>query len=749
MEPLLEKFIEDVAKSRKISTSDALDLFDKCVTNVAIDSGLSFSDVFNIAIEEEVLKECLRGSCNVLTIKQCAKSCRCAEYYDENGIFRCVSRKIKNAELINADPDRYVLENLRKTSDLKNLVHLASYLYYNYDGGGLSDNAFDALHYHLKKREKIATQRYEKIGAPPVGKIRTTLPYPMPSLTKVKPGTKELFTFLTTAEDISWSVKLDGVSGMLVYKNGELKKIFTRGDGVIGGDVSYLKDILRNIPIKIEPTEELVVRGEFVMSKQMWKKYEGTFSNARNFVSSRINSGYVAPGITDIDFVAYRILKKGEDDVLPPTLALLYLSSIGFKTVEHDIFIEPTVFQIMELYREKRETSQYYIDGLVLSYNIEHAPVKKGDLPDSPTDTVAFKMMLEEQIRSTRVLDVEWNISRHGRYVPVVIYESVYVNGVRMHRATGHNANHIRDWNMGKGTEIKVVRSGDVIPSIVDVKVNENAVPIMPSITYEWYWKGKDIVLKEIEKNRDVQIKRIVHFYETIGVPSLREKTAEKMWESGMKTAEAIAAADIKDFMKLKGFAKLSSEKLYKNVHEIMQKTPIDRYLVASTTFASGLGRKMIKQLFKAVPNIFDMSENEIRKSLKSVKGFGPKRIQMVAEGMPKFRNYLFSFGEKDITAAIRYNEEKHKKMLKEGLNPMIKGKMFVFTGFFGNIDYDLEDYIYDNDGDFASVVSSSTEAVVSANLMESTTKMKDAFKLGVKVLSLQEFFQKYNIVVK
>ena len=117
---------------------------------------------------------------------------------------------------------------------------------------------------------------------------------------------------------------------------------------------------------------------------------------------------------------------------------------------------------------------------------------------------VAFKMRLEEQMRSTEVINVEWRISRYGRYVPVAIYNFVFVNGIRILSALAHNASHIRKWNMGKGNRIKVILAGDVIPQIVKnyVEINENITPDYPLTQeqggYEWHWEDPDIVLNEI-----------------------------------------------------------------------------------------------------------------------------------------------------------------------------------------------------------------------------------------------------------
>lgn len=748
MEALLNQLISEISNKQNISVDQALLVFKKCLVSVAKHLGLKYSDIFKIAMTELFLMSCLRSSCDKLTLDNCKKSCHCVEYYDERGVFRCVSRKIPNAQQINEDPDKYVVDNLQKTSELRELVHLASYLYHNYDGGGLTDNAFDALEYHLKKREKSVARQREKIGAPPVEKIRTQLPYSMPSLSKLKPDMRELLTFIKD-DDIVWSLKLDGVSGMIVYDNGKLTGIYTRGDGTIGGNVTYLEKLVKGIPHTVKYKSTFVVRGEFILSKENWTKYNTSFSTPRHFVSSRINSGYVVPGVEDIDFVAYKLLKKGNETIESQQAGFDILKDIGFNVVEHGTLSKVTVFELINLYKTKREGAVYNIDGLVLAKEGEYKSITEKTPPISPTDTVAFKMTLEEQTRKTKVTGIEWNISKHGRYIPVALYEPVYIDGVRLKRATAHNARYVRDSHLGKGTEIVIVRSGDVIPYIKDVKIDERIDMIEPPKTYKWHWEGKDIVLDDIENNRDVQIQRILYFYEILGVPRIGEKTAEKFWESGMKTPESVSASTVQNFKKIKGFGEKTANSVYNNIHKTLEKVPIDRYYLASAKFSKGFGRETIKEAFRAVPNLFEMSESEIKKALKYVKGFGVKRIAQLSENIPKFREYVFSFAKDDVMKSISYHKARRQEMLSKGLNKNVQNKIFVFTGFMGNVDYDLEDYVYDNGGKFSKVVNSDVEAVVVGNLIDVTKKMREAQTLGIPILSLNEFLEKYKIILE
>lgn len=667
-----------------------------------------------------------------------------------------VPRRIPNVEVINMDPDTFIKNNISSTKQLEDFVQMASYLYYNYDGGGLSDNAFDAIQYILKKRRDRKNRSFEKIGAEPVEKIRTQLPFPMPSLNKVKPGEISLLKFLTANHSLAWSLKLDGVSAMITFKNGKVDKMYTRGDGSIGGDVTYLKKHVKNIPKKV--TADYVVRGEFMISKRVWEeKYINSgYSNPRALVSGKVNSGTISPAMNDIEFIAYSIIKIGNRKEVPsPSHAFNILSSENFVTVENGSFFYPTVQQIANLYIDKRKTSEFNIDGIVLSADIINSSNDKGnDTATNPINSVAFKMLLAEQIRDTVITNVEWNISRYGRYVPVAIYQSVYIDGTRLHRASAHNARHIRDWSMGSGTKIQIVKSGDVIPKIHNVDIDEDIEPIFPPNNrpgYEWEWSKSDIVLTDIENNPDVHMARNLHFFSTMGIAGIGEVTIQNFYKNGLKTINDIVNCSVKDFQKIKGIGKIKSENFYNNIKKVLTTIPIDRYFVAITGFNSSLGRKLIKILFRHLPNVIEMSSVEIADHFKKfpIKGFGKVRIADIVKNMPLMKTRLYGIHKEYVKESIKYNKIKNEQIKISGGNPKIRGQKFVLTGFMGNNDYDFEDYIYDNGGDFLEEVTKDVTAVIAASVSTTSGKIIKATELEIQVFTLQEFIIRYNVDIE
>lgn len=645
-----------------------------------------------------------------------------------------IPKNLPDADEMNENIDLYIQK--LNFEQLENLVNISSYLYHNYETN-LEDNTYNCIEWHYKKQLKQKGIKYDAVGALPIDKIRTTLEIPMSSLNKIKPDSKKCFQYLSEIDLGVWSLKLDGVSGMAYYKHGHLVKLNTRGNGIIGGDVTYLKDYI-NIPLTIDTQcETFVVRGEFVISYDHFKKYKD-YANPRAFVSGKVNCGHVSDGLGDIDFVSYELVDWDLQFIPKPSETFKILSSKGFMVVENDEMTSPLLFTIINLYKDKKITSQYCIDGIVLSHNY---PRKKHHSVSPPSYSMAFKMTLTNQMRSTKVIDVDWSITRHGRYFPTVVYEYIYVDGVRLSRATGHNAKHIKEWSLGKDTKIKVTRSGCTIPQVKDVEIDTSITPIYPT-NYTWYWKGCDIVLDDIENNKYVQIRRITHFFKTLGLKQFGEKTSQKLHENGFITAESIVKASVKDFMQIKGIGKKKAENYYNSIHDLLKKISPSKLMSASSVFNIKLGRNLLSLLFRQVPEILNMSEQEILQWFKNNKiaGFGAKKIESVAKHIPEFRMYLDSFAKEDISELILNNINKVND-LNKNCNPLIKNKKFVLSGFMDSDE--LEDYIIDHCGKIESKITKEIDVIICDQFND---KLFDAYKLGIPVYTLIEFTNKYNI---
>ena len=736
MESAGQKFLEILVNKEGISMKEAVKKMDYCFNTVAAKKGIQPGIL--IKSFYAFLNPNYDSYCQTLDPDECIASLYCTPYNDS-----CVPIYVKDYDQINDDPDEYI--NNLSTQQLKNLRDLAAHLYYNVGDSGIEDNSFDAIEYHLRKRLKKEHDKSGPIGAIPIQKLRADLPYPLPSLNKVRPEERAYSIFLQNkpAKGLVWSEKLDGVSALVVYKNGDATELYTRGDGVIGGDISYLIEYLK-FPT-LDNKDDIAVRGELVIKRSTFRtKYKDLYSTGRSFVVSQTNKGFITPSISDVDFVAYEFVFTDDDGKIKyvnPVNDLSQLNLYGFEIVEHGFFGEDVMMLDIALtYRERREESVYDIDGLVLDYNFSRQELLQAVNPEYK---VAFKMDFTEQIRTTQVIDIDWGISKHGKYKPVAVYKPVYLSNVRIHRATAHNAAHVRDWSMGKGTIIKVTRSGDVIPQIKDVKVDEDIDPIYPSQEYKWHWDSKEIVLNDIESNPRVHQKRMLHFVNVVGVRGLGEKTIEKLYDAGYTDINKVLNATIAQLIKVRGISKVSAECMKDRLTEAMCNTPVDRFIDALTITNFTISRKLIKEVLRTFPDILDVqrSSTEIEDILKTkkIKGIGSKRFKQISEQFPKFRVMLMEMDGKCVLKALANQRKIAEKLKREGYNPKVNGKTFVFTGF-KKTPYELEDYIFNNMGKTSSSVVSGTIGVITYTNMLITPKILKAREFGIPIYTQQEF---------
>src|SRR4029078_2793425 len=271
---------------------------------------------------------------------------------------------------------------------------------------------------------------------------------------------------------------------------------------------------------------------------------------------------------------------------------------------------------------------------------------------------------------------------------------------------------------------------------IKNVIVDKNIDVIYPNEAY--HWVSHDLFLDDINHPM-VKIKQMLHFFKTIGLRNFGEKTAEKFYEYGFEKAEDVIKATVKDFLKIKGFGVKKANNYYDSIHSLLKRLPLDKFVLAAPYKTSG--RKLLKTLFKFVPNLFDLSNEQILKC--KVPGFGPVKLKNVTEWVPKVKLYLDSFVKEDLIAAAIYNKDRLSNLT---INSQINNKNFVFSGFLMNTPDELEDYIYDHGGDVIAKIDKSVNAVICGNVQDLTEKVKLAYELNIPVYTVDEFVYKYNV---
>jgi NAD-dependent DNA ligase/DNA polymerase/3'-5' exonuclease PolX len=624
----------------------------------------------------------------------------------------------------------HVLESLSEET-LNSILKRTSDLYYNLklnETPLLTDNEYDVLKEFMEKKFPNNTVISE-IGAP-VEKNKATLPYQMPSMDKIKPDTGALESWQTKYKGpYVLSCKLDGVSGMYSTETSTTPKLYTRGNGKVGQDITYL------IPhLTLPKTDGIVVRGEFIMSKPTFNgKYATQFANARNLVAGVVNRVSVNEIIKDIDFVAYEIIVPA----MKPSEQMRRLKELGFKTVQNKTEQIITNKVLSEILVDWRTHYEYEIDGVIVTDD-QIYPRKSGN----PDHAFAFKMVLSDQMAEAKVVDVIWNASKDGYLKPRVRIEPVQLSGVTIEYATGFNGAFIETNKIGIGAIVQMIRSGDVIPYIKSV-VTPATTPLMPTVPYKWNDTHIDLILEDANSDASVLEKNITGFFRGIEVDGLSAGNVSRIVGAGFNSVAKILAMSKADFLTIEGFKGKMAEKLHSGIEQKVAAASLGDLMAASNMFGRGFSDKKIKLILEEYPDILssaDTPESKTRR-LASTKGMATKTAAAFVEHIPAFLKFMDECGlSHKITSAPPPPSVTETKKKIDTENPLYK-KTVVMTGA---RDKDLEKILESMGVTIGSSVNSKTFVLITADKEVKTGKANTARELNVPIMTPEEFRAKY-----
>jgi DNA ligase (NAD+) len=645
-----------------------------------------------------------------------------------------------NSNLVEFKKDPYNYANNLEIDNIEKMIKYAADKYFNEEEPVISDSLYDLLIDFLRSKNP-KSKVLKDVGSNVNSGHKVKLPYSLYSMDKIKPPSKDLKKWIEKFHAPYYlSDKLDGVSALIVYNNNDKIKLFTRGNATEGRDVSFLVKYLDNIPTvesiksymtdnKIEKgTTNMAFRGELVISKNEYSKYSDRFKNERAMVSGIVNSKKVNPILAkSLSLVIYEV-------VYPFTnIKHQYrtIKKIGFKRVNY-LKTDFLSYEALSAYfKERRINSNYLIDGIIVNNNKKHKRNKKGN----PKYAFAFKDVLEDQMSLATIKNVEWNASKDGYLNPVVNLEPVELGGVTIKRVTAYNAKFVKDNLLGKGAIVKIIRSGDVIPKIIEV-LKKAKNPEMPDIEYEWNNTNVDILVKN-KGNQDMAIKEILYFFKKMNIPNLGEGNIKKFYNSGFTSVESIIQATVTDFLKIDGVKQKSANKIYKGIHDKLRSTDLALLMAASNVFGHSFGYERAKLILEKYPNILieykSFTKNQLLENIISIPSFEEKMALQFIDYIDDFNKYLGTI-KKYITL------KKEKKLIIIGTK--FKNKIIVFTGF---RDKTLEEKIVKEGGKLGKSISKNTSILVCKD--EETkngtnSKIKDAKKKNIKILTKDELIK-------
>lgn len=600
-----------------------------------------------------------------------------------------------------------------------NLIEKLKYfddLYFNKGESPITDTEYDLLREKAKK-EFPNDIYWTKSGAKIDSKFEEIkLPFTMGGLDKYTPETV-LDWIGKEDDDIVASEKLDGNSIGCTWENGILIFAASKGDGITGQNLlNKIKYSIPNIPI----SDKVSLRGEVLFEGDTFKEL-GFKKNRRNSVSGLLRRDLINPDdLSKLSVIFYEVIEAPESFKLDTILKKFSFIGEVLKLRTPNYFLipkensNPIEFLVNGL-KEYKEYANYDIDGLVLIRNTSQL-----ENVMYPKNQIKFKVN-EDAVRC-KVIDIKWNVTRQSYIKPVILIEPTEILGVTVSRVNGFNSLYIYVHNIGKGSEIGVVRSGDVIPYVTEVFVEaEPDIPVRcPDCKGMTALKSKDLMCinpKCFQKN----IREVSHFFTELGVDGMSTKTIENI---GKTSIPEIYKLTFEDLVKIPGFGEKKALSILSEVKKTLKTKP-EKLLAA---FGINLiGSALAKQLCSK----FTFSQLFEIKDPKLI-GLGPITSETFINNIGNYLelyNYLLSIGLEFI------EEDENSKSLK--------GMKFALTGEGPIKRKDIQKLI-ENLGGEVGGVHKDTNYLVTNNFDSTHDKMKVAKKYKIPVISYEDLYTNY-----
>jgi DNA ligase (NAD+) len=641
-----------------------------------------------------------------------------------------------------------------RIKELVDTLNKAAKVYYSGTDEIMSNLEYDRLYDELKALEDetgivLAGSPTHKVGYETLSELpKEEHERPMLSLDKTK-SVEELAVFAGTHKSLlSW--KLDGLTVVVTYRDGELYKAVTRGNGYVGEVITPNAKVFVNLPAKIPYKGELVIRGEAIITYSDFERInrsieedENKYKNPRNLCSGsvrQLNNRITAE--RNVRLIAFALIRAdGVDFGNSRQKQFEWLKGQGFEVVEYKIVDETSVADAVEYFSKAITDNDFPSDGLVLLYDDIAYGESLGTTAKFPRNAIAFKWADEMAI--TRLKCVEWSASRTGLINPVAVFEPVELEGTTVSRASVHNVSIVRELKLGYNDEIKVYKANMIIPQIAE-NITGSATIEIPKVcpvcggltgikkandTESLYCLNPDCQAKHI--------KRFEHFVSrnALNIDGISSQTLEKFIDRGFikNYTDLYHLNNYEDeIVGMDGFGRKSYDNIIESVEKSRTVT-LDHVIYALGIGGIGLAnaRLVSRHCNEDPETVADITIEE----LMSIDGIGDVLAQ-------SFREYF-----DDVNNRRLYNELlaelKLQKEVRDTSSP-VAGKTFVITGsvnHFTNRD-ELKAFIETLGGKTTGSVSAKTDYLINNDVTSNSSKNKKARELGIPVISEEEFIK-------
>ena len=658
----------------------------------------------------------------------------------------------------------------KKMDELIDLINYHSNKYYNEDTPEISDFEYDNL---MKELMKIETEHPElkredspstRVGGKPLDKFnQVTHKIPMLSLSNAY-SAQDLKDFdkrvrESVNKDVEYVVefKIDGLSVGLTYVDGVFKTGATRGNGVIGEDITQNLKTVKTIPLKIDDKEEIIVRGEVYISKENFEKINEQqeenglqlFANPRNLAAGtlrQLDSKLTAK--RPLDIFIFNLEYMQNEKFKTHSQSLEYLSNLGFK-VSPNFKICKTIEDVIEhieYWTINRSDLSFEIDGMVIKVNDLEEREQMGYTAKSPRWAIAYKFPAEQ--KKTKLKDIIVEVGRTGTITPTAILEPVRLAGTVVARATLHNEDYINEKDIRIGDTVLVQKAGDIIPQVLEVIKEDRTgdeikfhMPEKCPVCHEPTVRLEgEAAVKCINMSCPAQIRRgIIHFAsrDAMNIDGLGESIISLLLDNKIiKDVADLYYIKKEDIVNLERLGEKSATNL---INAIEKSKNNDLYRLINGLGIKYIGVKGAKVLAKSFKSLDDIINSSIEE-LTNLEEFGEVMADSVVEFFKEDKNIVVINKLKEVGVNTLYSNSEDN-----GLANIFDKMKIVLTGTLPTLKRnDAKELIEARGGKATSSVSKSTTFVLAGE--EAGSKLTKANELGVTVIDEAKFLELLNL---
>ena len=647
------------------------------------------------------------------------------------------------------------MENsLQRMKELVEKLDQAAKTYYQEDREIMSNQEYDSLYNQLEQLEKetgtvLTNSPTVRVGYEAVNELpKEEHPSPMLSLDKTKD--REVLRGFIGNHKCLLSWKLDGLTIVLTYENGELVKAVTRGNGIVGEVITNNARVFKNIPLRIPYKGQLVLRGEAIITYSEFERINETigdadakYKNPRNLCSGsvrQLNNEITAK--RNVRFYAFALVSARDVDFSNSReQQFIWLKKQGFEVVEYKLVTSESLDEAMDYFSKAIVNNDFPSDGLVVTYDDIAYGESLGSTAKFPRNSFAFKWA--DEMRETRLVDMEWSPSRTGLINPVAIFEPVELEGTTVSRASVHNISIVKELQLGIGDTIKVYKANMIIPQIAENLTRSGNLVIpdkCPVCGREARIRKENDVETLYCMNPDCVAKKIKSFSlftsrDAMNIDGLSEATLEKFIAMGFihNFGDIFEIGKYKDqIVEMEGFGQKSFDNLMVSLEKAKETTLAK---VIYSLGITGIGLANAKVICKYFDDDIEKIRYAEEEEISSIEGIGPVIAGSLADYFKSAEN------NQKLDHLLSHLHLVHEETSAE---QVFAGKTFVITGsveHFSNRS-EAKEFIEARGGKVTGSVTKKTDYLINNDKTSASSKNKKAQELGIPILSEEDFLE-------